>query len=171
MQNGSITVPSFLNLGDLLMIIRKATVNDIKAINDLFCELDTEAIRSQPEHFQRGERTSEYLSEIIRDDNSDFLLAVSDDEIVGFSLLFEKETKGLSLLVPCKYAYLQDFIVIEKYRNKGIGSKLLIESKQWAKDHSMEYLRLSVLPDNKDGQRFYVRHGLTEQMITMECSI
>ena len=105
------------------MIIREATVNDIGAINALFWELDTDAIHDQPEHFQRGERTFEYLSGIIADATSDFLVAVVDKEIVGFSLLFEKETKGLSLLVPCKYAYLQDFIVANKHRNKGIGSR------------------------------------------------
>lgn len=153
------------------MIIRKATIADIRAINDLFWELDTDAIREQPEHFQRGERTIEYLSGIIENATSDFLLAVIDKEIVGFSLLFEKETKGLSLLVPCKYAYLQDFIVTEKHRKKGIASKLMDESKEWAKVRGMKYLRLSVLPENKNAQRFYRSHGLTEQMITMECPL
>ena len=153
------------------MIIRKATIDDIRAINELFWELDTDAINDQPEHFQRGARTVEYLSGIIEDSTSDFLLAILDTEIVGFSLLFQKETKGLSLLVPCKYAYIQDFIVTDRHRNKGIGSKLMHESKQWAKEHGMEYLRLSVLPENKNAQRFYMRHGLTEQMLTMECPL
>jgi len=139
------------------MIIRVATLDDLDAIKELFQELDTDAINSQPEHFQRGERTTDYLSGIINDDISVFLLA--------------EEIKGLSLLVPCKYAYLQDFIVKENFRNKGIGSQLLIESKKWAKIHGMEYLRLSVLPNNKNAQRFYARHGLSEQMITMECPL
>jgi len=153
------------------MIIRVATLDDLDAIKELFQELDTDAINSQPEHFQRGERTTDYLSGIINDDISVFLLAEINNEIVGFSLLYIKEIKGLSLLVPCKYAYLQDFIVKENFRNKGIGSQLLNESKKWAKIHGMEYLRLSVLPNNKNAQRFYARHGLSEQMITMECPL
>lgn len=153
------------------MIIRPAIINDIEAIVDLFCELDTDAISSQPEHFQRGERTVEYLSGIINDEKSDFLVAVIKNEIVGFSLLYEKEVKGLSLLIPCKYAYLQDFVVKEIYRNQGIGSQLMKETKIWANNHKLDYLRLSVLPDNKDAQRFYSRHGLNEQMITMECPV
>lgn len=153
------------------MVIRLATIADIDAIIDLFWELDTGAINSQPEHFQRSERTFKYLSDIINDNKSDFLVAVLNNEIVGFSLLYEKEVKGLSLLVPCKYAYLQDFVIKEKYRNQGIGSKLMEESKLWAANHQLDYLRLSVLPDNKDAQRFYSRFGLNEQMITMECSL
>ena len=122
-------------------------------------------------HFQRGERTFEYLAGIINDEKSDFLVSEINSEIVGFSLIYEKEVKGLSLLVPCKYTYIQDFIVKRKYRNQGIGSKLIDKSKEWAKNHKSEYLRLSVLPDNKDAQHFYTRHGLYEQMITMECSL
>ena len=153
------------------MVIRQAKVEDVDAIISLFWELDTDSIKSQPEHFQHGERTIEYLSSIINEDKSDFLLAVIDDEIVGFSLLYAKEVKGLSLLVPCKYAYIQDFIVKGTHRNQGIGSRLMDESKLWAQNHGMDYLRLSVLPDNENARRFYSRHGLNEQMITMECPI
>lgn len=151
------------------MIIRTASVRDISAVVDLFWELDTGAIASQPEHFQRGERSVEYLSGIINDERSDFLVADHNGEIVGFSLLYEKEVKGLSLLVPCRYAYIQDFVVKGSHRNRGVGSQLMAESKLWAKQRGLDYLRLSVLPDNVDAQRFYRRHGLHEQMITMEC--
>lgn len=44
-------------------------------------------------------------------------------------------------------------------------------SKLWAAQHQSDYLWLSVLPDNKDAQRFYSGFGLNEQMITMECSL
>jgi len=150
---------------------RKATIEDIDAINKLFYELDTDAINMQPEHFQRGSRSFEYLSGLINDDKTVFLLAVIDEIIIGFSLLFEKETAKINLLVPCRYAYIQDFIVSENYRNKGVGTKLMEESKQWAKNRQLAYLRLSVLPGNKNAQRFYNRHGMGEQMITMECPI
>jgi ribosomal protein S18 acetylase RimI-like enzyme len=153
------------------MIIRIANVNDINAIINLFYELDTGAINSQPEHFQRGERTNEYLSEIINNEKSDFLVVELSSEIIGFSLLYEKKVKSLSLLVPCKYTYIQDFVIKEEYRNQGFGAKLMNESKKWATKHNSEYLRLSVLPNNKNAQRFYASHGLIEQMITMECSL
>lgn len=153
------------------MDVRSATISDIGRINELFWELDTDAIETQPEHFQRGERTFEYLSNIINDYKSDFLLATIDNCIIGFSLLFEKEVKGLSLLVPCKYTYVQDFIITQAYRNYGYGTKLFEASKQWAKELDSQYLRLSVIPKNNDGIRFYKRNGMTEQMITMECPI
>ena len=153
------------------MTIRKAAVEDIGAINALFYELDTDAIAMQPEHFQRGSRSLEYLSGLIDDEKSDFLLAVENGVIVGFSLLFERATANLNLLVPCKYAYIQDFVVTEKWRNKGIGTQLMAASKKWAANRQLDYLRLSVIPGNRDARRFYARHGLVEQMVTLECPI
>lgn len=153
------------------MIIRVASIEDIEAINKLFYELDTDAINMQPEHFQRGSRSFDYLAELVNGEKSAFLLATIEDEIIGFSLIFEKATANLSLLVSYKFAYIQDFIVSEKYRNKGIGSRLMEESKSWAERRGLTYLRLSVIPNNKVAQRFYSRHGFGEQMITMECPL
>ena len=153
------------------MNIRPATGKDLAAIRALFWQLDTHAIESQPQHFQRGERTDEYLLELIEDEHSDFLLVELDGEIVGFSLLFFKWTKDISLLVPCKYAYIQDFVVREDLRGQSLGGQLMEASKDWARTRGAGYLRLSVLPDNLGAQRFYARHGLVPQMITMEGEI
>jgi hypothetical protein len=69
------------------MYVRKAIANDIPEINQLFWELDTDAIKHRPEHFQRIERTNDYLMEIINSQGSDFLLAVLDNKIAGFSFI------------------------------------------------------------------------------------
>ena len=153
------------------MTIRSAIGEDLAVIRALFWQLDTHAIESQPQHFRRGERTDEYLLSLIEDENSDFLLVELDGEAVGFSLLFFKWTKDISLLVPCKFAYIQDFIVREDLRGQGIGTALMEASMDWARARSAGYLRLSVLPDNLGAQRFYARLGLVPQMITMEVEI
>lgn len=57
------------------MKIRKATVADIAAIKRLFWELDTDAVRHQPEHFQRVERPDAYLAGVIENPKADDLVA------------------------------------------------------------------------------------------------
>jgi len=155
------------------MIIRPATNagEDLSAIRALYWQLDTHAVASQPWHFQRGERSAEYLLGLIDDENSDFLLAELDSEIVGFSLIAMKEVKDIPVLVPGKYAYIMDFVVREDLRGKGIGGTLMEASKAWARARGGEFLRLSVLPDNLGAQRFYARHGLVPQMITLESKL
>ena len=153
------------------MTIRKATTEDIDTINTLFYELDTDAINIQPQHFQRGYRSAEYLSGLITDEKSDILLAVVDEKVIGLSLLFERQTPDISLLVPRKFGFVQDFVVSKNYRGKGIGSQLMEESKAWAKNRGLTYIKLSVLAENAAAQRFYARHGFLLQMITMECEL
>ncbi|MBQ8641596.1 MAG: GNAT family N-acetyltransferase [Clostridia bacterium] len=153
------------------MIIRTAVSTDLGQIKQLFQELDACSVQQQPEHFQTGERSDAYLTELINREDSAFLVCIEEDTIIGFSLLFLKETKPLSLLVPCTYAYIQDFVVSENRRRQGYGTLLIEASKQWAKDHNAQYMRLSVIPDNEAGIRFYQKNGLYPQMITMECPL
>ena len=61
-----------------------------------------------------------------------FIVAVVNDKIIGLSFYFiEYSTwKG-------KYLFLEDFIVTEKYRNQGVGSKLFEETIRICKSESM----------------------------------
>ena len=155
------------------MTIRPATSagEDLAAIRALFWQLDTHAVASQPQHFQRGERSAAYLLGLIEGENSDFLLAEQDGEVIGFSLIFFKWSSDIPVLVPSKFAYIQDFVVREGLRGLGIGSALMEASKAWGRARGAQYLRLSVLPDNLRAQRFYARHGLDVQMVTMESAL
>lgn len=152
------------------MELRIANTKDIDIINDLYYELDTHAIELLPHHFQRGVRSCEYLKSVIEDEESDFILAIINNEVVGFSQIIAKEVKDISILIPYKYAYVLDIVVSEKMRNQGIGSKLMEESKRWAK-RELSYLKLSVLYDNVSAQHFYEKHGFNKQAIEMECSL
>ena len=153
------------------MTIRTATGGDLAAIRALYQQLDTHAVESQPQHFRRRERSDEYLLGLIEDENSDFLLAELEGEIVGFSQISFRWTKDIPVLVPCKYAYINDFVMREGLRGQGIGGALMEASKAWGKARGGEYLRLSVLPDNLGAQRFYARHGMLPQMVTMEAKL
>lgn len=153
------------------MIIKPATPGDLEQIKQLFRELDACSIKQQPEHFQSGERSDAYLHELIENNDSDFLLCTTEQKVIGFSLLFIKETKPISILIPCKYVYIQDFIITESHRRQGFGTYLLEASRQWAKDRGVQYLRLSVIPNNEAGIRFYQKNGLYTQMLSMECLV
>ena len=83
----------------------------------------------------------------------------------------QRANPDISLFVPRKHAFIQDFVVTEKYRSKGIGAALMEESKQWARERNLDALRLSVLAGNTDGRRFYENQGLSEYQVTMECSL
>lgn len=153
------------------MVIRKAAKDDIDAIKKLYWLLDTDAVNFQPEHFVRAERSEDFILSIIENDKSDFLTIEEDNEVIGFSFIKQNETASISCLKKQQYAYIQDFVIAEAYRDRGYGSKLLEASKDWSRQRGLEFLKLSVFPQNEKGITFYERHGLKETMRTMECDL
>ncbi len=69
--------------------------------------------------------------------------------MIGFALVMEREAGAISCLRPCRYAYIQDFVVAGEWRNRGYGTALFQAAKAWARGRRLEYLRLSVFPQNE----------------------
>ncbi|MDR1328236.1 MAG: GNAT family N-acetyltransferase [Oscillospiraceae bacterium] len=154
------------------MMIRKANFDDIERIKELYLMLDKDAELQQPEHFICKERTKESIEEIINGKICDFLIIENENKIIiGFSLVYEKETPNISLLKKQKYVYIQDFIIDKKYRKQGFGKRLLNGSKEWGKKRGLEFLRLSVIPKNEIGIRFYRENGMVMMMHTFESEL
>jgi len=51
------------------------------------------------------------------------------------------------------------FVVKEKYRNNGVGSKLIDSLECWAKDNGFSGIKLLTHPNRIHAHRFYERHG------------
>jgi ribosomal protein S18 acetylase RimI-like enzyme len=153
------------------MLIREASIEDIKDIKNLYWELDSDAIMYQPSLFTRAERPDDFLSEIITNEKSDILVIEVDGSVIGFSLVQEKETPKISCLIEKKFVYVLDFVITENSRKNGFGSLLLEASKEWGKKRGVDFLRLSVFEGNLKGQDFYRKNGLIATMRTMECEL
>ena len=153
-------------------MLRKADINDIERIKELYLILDKDAELHQPEHFICQERPKEFIEEIIKSEKSDFLVIENENKfIIGFSLVYEKESSNISLLKKQKYLYIQDFVIDNRFRKKGFGKKLLDKSKEWGKIRGLEFLRLSCFPKNEIGINFYKKNGMIVMMETFESGL
>ncbi|HNP66349.1 MAG TPA: GNAT family N-acetyltransferase [Aequorivita sp.] len=81
-------------------------------------------------------------------------VAESDDEIVGAALIYFRFStwKGRTL-------HLEDLIVKEAQRGKGIGEALYKQVMQFAYDRGLKRVAWDVLDWNKGAIRFYERSG------------
>ncbi|MBO4459015.1 MAG: GNAT family N-acetyltransferase [Butyrivibrio sp.] len=150
-------------------IIRKASINDIEALRELYLALEEDAVRYQPEHFMIGERTDEFFQYIFDSDNQDIIVADIDGKAVGFVHVMILQQKRVSCLKPQSVIYLQDFCVREDARSNGIGTKLIRAAKDYGKERKVDFIRTQIFPGNVDGMRFYERNGFCEMMKTIEC--
>ena len=151
------------------MDIRKAAVQDLPALRELYLELEKDGVRYQPEHFVIGERTDDFFSGIMESPTQDILVADDGGEVVGFVHVCIFEQKKVACLLPQSCVYMQDLCVREDRRNGGIGTVLVKAAKAYGKEHGVDFIRTQVFPGNVDGMRFYERNGFCEMMKTIEC--
>lgn len=154
--------------------IRKAKIEDAIAIEVLYTELEKDAVMYQSEHFvlsPAGAR-SRQLEEILKNENQVMLVAVDEsDVVIGFAHVVFMGVKAFSCLKPQTNIYLQDLVVSEDYRNRGIGTLLLNEAKKYGTEKGADFFRTQVFPMNKAGLRFYERNGFSIKMITIEAPL
>lgn len=65
----------------------------------------------------------------------------------------------LTDLVHGRHLYIDDLVVDENIRSKGLGAKLLAQAKEIARSENCKRLRLCTGADNDRGKNFYDRNG------------
>lgn len=128
--------------------IRQATEQDIPAIHDLVVELAV------------YEKAADQVSATVEDYVKDFsenhfecIVAVYEKEIIGIMLYYNTYStwKG-------KMIYLEDFVIKEAYRHKGIGQQLFDEFLKICKGKGAKMAKWQVLDWNIPAIRFYEKN-------------
>lgn len=149
------------------MEIRKIENKDANNYLNMLLNLDKETKFMM---FEPGERPTDIniVKNIIdKSINGDNLVLVATDEenIVGF-LSVQKGTQ--------KRIKHTGYIVVgirEKYRGKGIGSKLFSELDIWARENNVKRLELSVICSNTIAKHLYEKNGFEVEGIKKKAMI
>lgn len=149
------------------MIIRKANVDDISKISNLYCELIKTISKLQPYFFKESRQDEMFIKSMIENDNSEIFISCENNKIIGFSVVQEQETPPYNMVEYHKYGYIFDIIVSSSYKSNGIGRELINECKNWCKERNLEYVQLRVLDNNESAIKFYESQNFEKQMITM----
>lgn len=131
-------------------IIRPAVPSDCAAMMDLVRELahyekaPDEVTVTMEEFIDAGFGTQPTWGAFVAEHN---------DKIIGISLYYIRYStwKGRRL-------YLEDLIVTEQYRGKGIGKRLLDRTIEYAKEKKYSGMMWQVLDWNEPAIRFYEKY-------------
>lgn len=131
--------------------IRKGKPEDIAGVFSLVQELAE--FEEAPDEVITTEE--EYL-ELFTEGLFDFIVAESPDEIVGIALFYFTFStwKG-------KMMYLEDFVVRQVHRRKGIGKALFEGVIDEAKKTDCALMKWQVLDWNEKATRFYEKYDAT----------
>ena len=149
------------------MEIKKIQMEDANNYLNMLLNLDNETKFMM---FEPGERPTDIniikniIEKSINGDNL-ILVATNEENIVGFLSVEKGEYKRI------KHT---GYIVVgirEKYRGKGIGSKLFSELDIWAIENKITRLELSVICSNTIAKHLYEKHGFKVEGIKKNAMI
>ncbi len=152
-------------------MIRKANLNDIPAIAELYREQFKEMAKLIPGFIKEGDQSTEFIEKTISNDDSDILVYENDGAVVGFVLLQAKVRPDFSFMIPGKFCYIMDVIVTENHRNKGFGTALMNSAKDWTKEQNCSFISLDVLTNNPKAIALYDRLGFIPKAQEMYCRL
>jgi GNAT superfamily N-acetyltransferase len=130
--------------------IREATIDDKEAVFDLLRQLMSTANEDSPINQASGDET---FQAVIEGNQGDVLLAEEDGTALGLCTL------AYPVAIRCggSYASIEEFIVNEAARGKGVGGKLLEASIDLAKSRGCREMVVNRPSDL--GLPVYLRHG------------
>ncbi|MFT5165090.1 MAG: GNAT superfamily N-acetyltransferase [Saprospiraceae bacterium] len=131
------------------IIVRKANFEDLHYIYDLVKEL---AVYEEAED-QVTASLEDYQNDF-KENIFESLVAIADGKIIGMMLYYMTYStwKG-------KMIYLEDFIISEMYRNKGVGQQLFDAFLMVAKDKNARLAKWQVLDWNSPAIKFYEKNN------------
>ena len=136
------------------MEINQANLTDIPQLSILLDGLFSQEAEFKPNHELQGRG----LSNILNNEEIGVILVARDsDKVIAMVNILYTVSTALGERV----GVLEDFVVLPKYRNDGVGLELLSYALNFAKQKGCKRITLLTDDDNEDAQRFYLRHGFS----------
>ena len=132
------------------VLIRTATTADLAGMTSLLGELFTIEVDFTPD----VRRQRQGLAELMANDEATLLVAVIKNDIVGMCTL----QPLVSTAEGGTVGMVEDLVVGEAWRRRGIGSILLDAIEEVALQQNMTRLQLLTDLDNEAAGRFYDKH-------------
>lgn len=153
-----------------LMTIRPVKDEDIDGIVDLACEFERylDELESTPESERISRQTiKDVLLEGFSDPKHVILVVEEDEKLIGLSDFWVYP----EFIHGGQSAYLNNLFILENYRRKGTGSKLLSETIEKVKEKNAVALHISILPENIIAQNFYKKFGIDWEIKMLELKL
>lgn len=150
--------------------IRRAVEADYEQLCRLWDEVDLLHRQCLPDIYRQPDgpvREWEYFAGLLADENVGIFLAELASELVGFIHVLVAQAREIPLLVPRRFAVIDNLVVTEHARRQGIGSLLMEQAEGWARECGLTTIELSVYEFNQEAIGLYEKTGYTTLMRRM----
>jgi ribosomal protein S18 acetylase RimI-like enzyme len=148
----------------MAVTIRRATERDFTALSALWREADAFHAAALPDRFRApaGDARSRafVVGELAREDAGLFV-AEDAGRVVGFVRITAHRAPDVPCYVPRVWAMVEELVVGEGARRRGIGRLLMARAHAWAHERGLAEVELSVYAFNAGAIALYERLGYT----------
>jgi len=142
--------------------IREAEASDYDALCALFDEVDSLHRARLPHIFQKPDgpcRDKDYVLALIADETVGLFVAETEGQLAGLVCVVITESAQVPILVPRRYAVIDNIVVRSAFRRRGIGRRLMEEAQRWAEAQGADSVELNVSQFNRGAIAFYESLG------------
>ncbi len=142
------------------MKIRKATIDDIPQMAELWMELmnyhaDHHLVFRAKDNAK--ELVQEDLKKRIEQPGCIFFLLFIEELLAGFISCSFRVTQ--QVMIYNKRGYVAETVVSQQFRGQGVGQSLFERAQQWFEDEGADHIELQVSLKNNGAMNFWERQG------------
>jgi len=149
------------------LIIRKASSCDIESHCKLYFEFHEFHVRVLPERLSTlgsptkfdSSELSTKLQRILDNENAAIFIAEIAGQSVGLVEVYIRQDEPNLMRIEYTYGHLRSLIVLDSFRRRGIGTRLVDAVESWAKSHGATEMRLDTWEFSGDPVNFYESIG------------
>lgn len=153
-----------------MVVIRPSKSTDANTLEKLAIEFQNYLIPLDPLKRLRltpdyGKKYLQMCYKEIRQKLGIFYVAESGGEIVGYivGVIVKQSSDELMGHKPANFGRITELFISEKYRNKGVGQKLMQKAEDYFSKHKCYYVMVEVFVPNTNAHQFYHRAGFNDR--------
>ncbi|MBT2701222.1 GNAT family N-acetyltransferase [Bacillus sp. ISL-40] len=138
------------------MEIRQIKTIDAASFVNLIKQVESESAFMLLEKGERNigpEQQEKRIEDMKKEDNSTIFVAEENNELIGYLIAIGGNARRN------KHSVYLVIGILNRYRGLGIGTKLFKQLEEWATEHSIHRLELSVVTRNEAGLGLYKKMG------------
>lgn len=154
------------------MNIRNAQIDDVNRVSELM--LQVAKIHSSARRDIFKEKNIEEIKNEINNrmnNKENILIAEENNSIFGVIIYKIKEVREHKNLKDRTVLWIDELVVDENIRGKGIGKSLFLEVNKIAKENNCNAVELNCWNFNRQAIKFYEKCGMNTQRLIMEVKI
>lgn len=157
------------------LTIREAVANDYIDISNLVIEVYNLHVKNRSDVYLKVDNPflKEQFKELLNSNNTKLLVVEDTDskDLTAYSIVQIMTQRSIPILIPLKFAYIDDFCVKSIYQKKGIGKLLFKHIVDYAKAEGVSSVQLTVWEFNKNAINFYKSLGMSTRNRRMELNL